>query len=118
MPVQANKPDPMLAWSGTLPASWRTKRLKFAVDRITWKETYVRPYIGLENVESWSGKLTSKSAEVDAESQGIGFQDGDVLFGKLRPYLAKVWLANTAGTCSSEFLVLRATYCPSIYVIC
>ena len=34
------------------------------------------------------------------------FSKGNVLFGKLRPYLAKCVVADTDGVCSSEFLVL------------
>jgi type I restriction enzyme S subunit len=35
------------------------------------------------------------------------FAPGDVLFGKLRPYLAKAYLADFEGTCSAELLVMR-----------
>src|SRR5947207_2580955 len=45
-----------------------------------------------------NGQLSSK----------VSFAPGDVLFGKLRPYLIKSWLATFAGTCSSEIWVLRA----------
>ena len=36
------------------------------------------------------------------------FQEGDVLFGKLRAYLRKYWLANRKGVCSTEIWVLAA----------
>ena len=35
------------------------------------------------------------------------FQKGDVLYGKLRPYLNKVWLAGFNGICSTDIWVLR-----------
>ncbi|EIM1029624.1 restriction endonuclease subunit S [Campylobacter coli] len=41
------------------------------------------------------------------EEDGIGFKKGDILFGKLRPYLAKVFLTDRDGICVSEFLVLK-----------
>jgi type I restriction enzyme S subunit len=37
----------------------------------------------------------------------VQFEAGDVLFGKLRPYLNKVHLADVDGVCSPEFFVLR-----------
>jgi type I restriction enzyme S subunit len=35
------------------------------------------------------------------------FEPGDVLFGKLRPYLAKAWLADHPGRCTTELLVMN-----------
>ena len=35
------------------------------------------------------------------------FEPGDVLFGKLRPYLAKAWIADFSGRCTTEFLVMQ-----------
>lgn len=62
--------------------------------------------IGLENIESKTGKYIPTS-EIVFEEDGIKFENGDILFGKLRPYLAKVFLADRGGICVSEFLVLR-----------
>ncbi|MBF7060933.1 restriction endonuclease subunit S [Campylobacter volucris] len=62
--------------------------------------------IGLENIESKTGKYIPTS-EMVFEEDGIEFKSGDILFGKLRPYLAKVFLANKNGICVSEFLVLK-----------
>ena len=36
------------------------------------------------------------------------FQPGDVLYGRLRPYLNKVWKADRAGAASAEFIVFPA----------
>jgi type I restriction enzyme S subunit len=64
-------------------------------------------YVGLENVQSNSGKFIS-TEEITPEGMSNAFSCGDVLFGKLRPYLAKSWLADFSGICSSEFLVLTS----------
>ncbi len=64
-------------------------------------------YLGLEHVESATGRLVP--AESKEEPAGaLGFKVGDVLYGKLRPYLRKVYRAPVDGRCSSEFLVLRS----------
>ena len=64
------------------------------------------PYVGLENVESWTGSILP--VDLPAMSDGLvnSFSRGNVLFGKLRPYLAKAFSADFDGICSGEFLVL------------
>lgn len=47
---------------------------------------------------------------------GIGFFRGDILFGKLRPYLAKVFLADRDGICVSEFLVLKSEKASNVFL--
>ena len=64
-------------------------------------------YVALEHVESWTGKIRDAGDDVNFESQVKRFQERDVLFGKLRPYLAKVTAPNRSGVCAGEFLVLR-----------
>ena len=63
-------------------------------------------YLALEHVESWTGKYTVGGG-VRFDSQAKRFRAEDVLFGKLRPYLAKVTRPNQSGVCVSELLVLR-----------
>lgn len=60
----------------------------------------------MENVQSWSGNLLEGGSEV--EGLATTFEAGDILFGKLRPYLAKVVKPGFSGICSSEFLVFQS----------
>ncbi len=62
-------------------------------------------YIGLASVASHTGQLTD--AEETASGQCFAFEQNDVLYGRLRPYLNKVWLAPFPGVCSTEFHVMR-----------
>lgn len=62
-------------------------------------------YIGLASVASGTGQLTD--AIETASGQCFAFESGDVLYGRLRPYLNKVWLATFSGVCSTEFHVMR-----------
>lgn len=64
--------------------------------------------IELENIEAGTGRIFGFSALEDQQSLKGVFRVGDILFGKLRPYLRKVWLADRDGICSSEIWVLRA----------
>lgn len=64
-------------------------------------------YIGMEHVSSWMGTLLDvNGGQQDAEGIVNQFKSGDVLFGKLRPYLAKAFVADFDGVCSGEFLVM------------
>jgi restriction endonuclease S subunit len=67
-------------------------------------------YIGLENIESNTGRLVNfKSTNArQIKSTKVKFQKNDTLFGKLRPYLNKVWYAQFDGICSTDIWVLRA----------
>lgn len=64
-------------------------------------------YVGLANVERDTGELVETFDEDPPTGQVFKFRAGDVLFGKLRPYLNKVHLADESGVCSPEFFVLR-----------
>ena len=83
-------------------------RLKNLVKNISDKKNYLGGnYIGLENIESWSGKITLVNIENDSvESILNSFDERYILFGKLRPYLAKVATPNFSGQCSTELLTL------------
>ena len=68
-------------------------------------------YIGLENIETGTGDLVGFKQKYGREirSRSKEFQAGDLLYGRLRPYLNKVFLAEgsiTEGICSGEFHVL------------
>lgn len=62
--------------------------------------------LGLEGIESGTGQLAD-SPHADYQGDGTAFRSGDVLFGKLRPYLAKAWLANRDGAAVGEFFIFR-----------
>jgi type I restriction enzyme S subunit len=65
--------------------------------------------VELENIDSGSGRLLGEAMPRDAVSLKTVFQSGDVLFGKLRAYLRKFWLADRGGICSTEIWALRPT---------
>lgn len=67
------------------------------------------PYVGLEHMPSGSPRITQCGTAAGLASQVVAFEPGDILFGRLRPYLMKVAWADFAGVCSPEILVLRPT---------
>jgi len=99
-------------WLGDVPKHWQTRRLKFLVRNVNEQTSTRQPdevYIALEHVEGWTGRINLPSENVEFDSQVKRFRPGDVLFGKLRPYLAKVTRPDVPGVCVGEFLVLRGT---------
>ncbi|VFZ77186.1 restriction endonuclease subunit S [Klebsiella variicola] len=99
--------DSGVEWLGAIPEDWSVTKLKYIADLLTAKSTNSDDlFVGLENISSGDGKYISKEENI-ADGAPVSFEKNDVLFGKLRPYLAKSWLATFSGVCSSEFLVLR-----------
>ena len=96
-------------WLGDIPEHWEVCRLKSCVSNVIAKETgYDRGIcLALEHVEGWTGKYWDAGADFVLDSDMKCFQPNDVLFGKLRPYLAKVARPDSHGICVGEFLVLR-----------
>lgn len=97
-------------WLGNVPAHWQVKKLKYVLRLQTKKTETDQKKIALENIESWTGKYLETASEF--EGDGIAFVAGDILFGKLRPYLAKVYLATEPGECVGDIFVLH----PSITI--
>lgn len=65
--------------------------------------------VELEHIEQGSGLLVGSSLTDARSSLKSHFRTGDVLFGKLRAYLRKYWLANRDGVCSTEIWPLVPT---------
>ncbi|MBN6149352.1 restriction endonuclease subunit S [Xanthomonas sp. AmX2] len=97
--------DSGVAWLGEVPAHWGVRRLKLNLALLTEKATRRDWPVALENIEGWSGRFLPTEGEF--EGDGVAFDAGDILFGKLRPYLAKVFLAERAGEAVGDFHVLR-----------
>jgi len=104
----ADYKDSGVEWLGKIPSHWQYIRLKHVADLEGKKieQDSTLKYVGMENIASGNGKYIAKD-DTNPEGLSTSFLKGDVLFGKLRPYLAKSWLADFSGICSSEFLVLR-----------
>lgn len=64
-------------------------------------------FIGLQHVESHSGRCVGSDPIGNEKRRKFRFQPGDIVYGYLRPYLNKVWLADRSGLCSVDQYVLR-----------
>lgn len=64
-------------------------------------------YVGLEHLQSGRIGRCGGGRSTDVQSFKSAFRRGDVLYGKLRPYLDKAIIADADGVCTTELLVLR-----------
>lgn len=67
-------------------------------------------YIGLENISQDSGRLVGNTVNRDPtsiKSLKNVFGPNQILYGKLRPNLNKVWLSDRDGICSTDIFVLE-----------
>jgi type I restriction enzyme S subunit len=94
-------------WLGEVPEHWEVFSLKRKARLMTEKTDSRSNPVALENVESWTGRLLETDTEFQGE--GITFEAGDLLFGKLRPYLAKVYLASASGEAVGDFHVIHSS---------
>ncbi|WP_242426570.1 restriction endonuclease subunit S [Metallibacterium scheffleri] len=67
------------------------------------------PYIALEHMPKGRIALTEWGTADVLESNKFVFKQGEILFGKLRPYFHKVGVAPVDGVCSTDIVVLTAT---------
>ena len=64
--------------------------------------------IELEDIEKNTFKLLNKNRKRTPKSSKNKFQKGDILFGKLRPYLKKIILIDEDGFCSTEIVPISS----------
>ncbi len=64
-------------------------------------------YIGLEHIESNKCRILGNGSAGDTKSTKTLFHSGDLLYGKLRPYLNKVCVPEFEGVCSTDILVFK-----------
>ena len=66
-------------------------------------DSTVSVYVGVENLKSdFQG-----CAPTESTNPGVVFQKGDILLGNIRPYLKKMWRADSDGVASPDVLVIR-----------
>ena len=96
-----------------LPLGWVETTLAEVVEpRIDKSDPQARPgarYIGMDQVEAHSMRLLGTREAGSMKSAGNVFRGRDVLYGRLRPYLNKVYQPDFDGMCSSEFIVIPET---------
>ncbi|MEN9693532.1 MAG: hypothetical protein RLZZ330_1176 [Actinomycetota bacterium] len=100
-----------------LPSGWRIAPLGQFLEPRKQKDIPSNfpyfPYIGMENVRRDVGVIDSFGNSKDYRSLAPKVFPGDVLYGRLRPYLNKVVIAKGEAFASGEFIILP----PNEYVL-
>ena len=113
-PVPVNQADQVALQDtpiGPLPAHWRVVRLGEIMKR---RKGTVHPsnvpnarYVGLEHLIPGEIRIKQFGRASVTRSAKAVFEKGDILYGKLRPYLDKAAVAEWSGICSTDILVLQ-----------
>ncbi len=91
-------------------------KIKYLANQITQHKGEYRRYIALENIISQKGMMKISFDNLEFNSDGISVEKNMVIFGKLRPYLAKTIVVENKAVCSSEFLVLNPIKLMPLYL--
>ena len=67
------------------------------------------PFIGMEHIEPHSMRLLRTVPAHTLKSSAVHFWSGDILYGRLRSYLNKVYRPDFEGLCSAEFIVFPSS---------
>lgn len=99
--------DSGVEWIGEIPEGWELKKMKY-VSHLMNEKGESKPdsiKISPENVDSFTGNVTNLRSDYSGE--GVIFKECDILFNKLRVYLAKVVFAEYKGYSMGEMVVIR-----------
>ena len=92
-----------------IPEEWKLERLGNVCKIRKSSSISSDLYIGLEHIGQGNNLVESTGNVSEFTSTKNTFSQGDVLYGKLRPLLNKVWLATESGYCSTDILPLVPT---------
>lgn len=99
--------------------SWRAIRFDLIATRRSAAASEIKlPRVEYEDIASGEGRLNKDVLQTSSTKKGILFKKGDVLFGKLRPYLKNLWLAEFPGVAVGDFWVLKPVDCDPAFLYC
>ena len=97
--------------------AWEQRKFSDLTDRITVQSSNPDlPQVEYEDIDSGEGTLNKDLLDKEGGKAGIEFSAGDVLYGKLRPYLMNWLYPQFNGVAVGDFWVLRAKECDSSFL--
>ena len=92
-----------------LPNGWTRESLAMLVqprsERVSPADRPDAPYIGLEHVQAHTNEILGTVLASNMASSSASFDAGDVLYGRMRPYLNKVVRPKFSGLAFAEFII-------------
>ena len=96
---------------------WEQRKFSDLTDRVSIQSSDPDlPQVEYEDIISGMGMLNKDLRDKEGGKTGIEFYAGDVLYGKLRPYLMNWLYPQFNGVAVGDFWVLRATECDSSFL--
>lgn len=96
---------------------WEQRKFSDLTDRVSIQSSDPDlPQVEYEDIISGMGTLNKDLCDKEGGKTGIKFYAGDVLYGKLRPYLMNWLYPQFNGVAVGDFWVLRATECDSSFL--
>ena len=97
--------------------AWEQRKFSNLTDRVSMQSSDPDlPQVEYEDIVSGEGTLNKDLRDKEGGKTGIKFYAGDVLYGKLRPYLMNWLYPQFNGVAVGDFWVLRATECDSSFL--
>ncbi|MEQ3473820.1 restriction endonuclease subunit S [Enterococcus cecorum] len=95
-------------FTGENASDWEQRKFIDIVERLNKTEDNVKlPRIEFEDIVSGEGRLNKDLNTKKDDRKGIFFDENNILYGKLRPYLRKWYYARFAGVAIGDFWVLK-----------
>ena len=96
---------------------WEQRKFSDLTDRVSVQSSDSDlPQVEYEDIISGEGTLNKDLRDKEGGKTGTMFYAGDVLYGKLRPYLMNWLYPQFNGIAVGDFWVLRATECDSSFL--
>ncbi|WP_233543765.1 hypothetical protein [Collinsella sp. AF38-3AC] len=97
--------------------AWEQRKFSDLTDRVSIQSSDSDlPQVEYEDIVSGEGTLNKDLRDKEGGKTGIKFYAGDVLYGKLRPYLMNWLYPQFNGVAVGDFWILRATECDSSFL--
>ena len=107
---------PQIRFAGFIDP-WEQRKLSDLTDRVSIQSSDSDlPQVEYEDIIPGEGTLNKDLRDKKGGKTGIKFYAGDVLYGKLRPYLMNWLYPQFNGVAVGDFWVLRATECDSSFL--
>ncbi|WP_370555455.1 restriction endonuclease subunit S [Edwardsiella tarda] len=90
---------------------WKTlgEIAEYSKSRISFDKLDKNNYVGVDNLlQNRAGKMQSNY--VPTTGNLTEFREGDILIGNIRPYLKKIWQADSTGGTNGDVLVIRSCH--------
>lgn len=100
--------EPKIRFKG-FEGEWKAPLFSEMVERISASgQAGMLPGVEFEDIASGEGCFNKNIYQKECHKYGKLFYEGDILFGKLRPYLKNIILADFNGVAIGDFWVLRS----------